>query len=78
MHSRLECEVDKIGEAWFNKNSLTNIFSFSDLVDKFRIKYYSKIEDAFLVYVNNKEVGLWNVSRNYQLRAKATVANVTN
>ena len=47
MQSGLKCEVDKLGEAWFNKNPLTNIFSFEDLVDKFRIKYDSKIEDAF-------------------------------
>ena len=56
MHSGLKCELDKLREDWFNKNTLTNIFSFSDLVDKFRIKYYSKIEYAFLVYMNNKEV----------------------
>ena len=56
MHSGLEYEVDNLGEAWFNKNSLTNIFSFADLVDKFRIKYDSKIEDSFWVYVNNKKV----------------------
>ena len=33
-----------------------NIFSFADLVDKFRNNYDSKIEDAFGVYVNNKKV----------------------
>ena len=56
MHSRLKCEVDKLGEAWFNKNFLANTFSFANLVNKFRIKYDSKIEDAFWVYVNNKKV----------------------
>ena len=43
MHSGLNYEVDKIGEAYFNKNYLTNIFSFTNLVNKFRIKYDSKI-----------------------------------
>ena len=33
-----------------------NIFSFADLVDKFRNNYDSKIEDAFGVCVNNKKV----------------------
>ena len=33
-----------------------NIFSFADLVDKFRIKYDSRIEDSFWVYVENKKV----------------------
>ena len=56
MHSGLKCEVDKLGEAWFNKNYLKNIFSFSDIVDKLRIKYDYKIEDSFWVCVNNKKV----------------------
>ena len=47
MHSGLKCEVYKLREAWFNKNSLTKIFSFSDLVNKFSIKYDPEIEDAF-------------------------------
>ena len=45
MRSGIKYELDKLGESWFNKNSLTNIFSFSDLVDKYRIKHDSKIED---------------------------------
>ena len=56
MHSGLKFEVDKLGEAWFKKDSLTDIFSFVNLVDKYRIKYDSKIEDAFWVYVDNKKV----------------------
>ena len=50
MHSGLKYEVDKLGEAWFNKNSLTNIFSFTNLVNKFRIKYNYKNIDPFWVY----------------------------
>ena len=49
MHSGLKCEVGKLGEACFNKNPLTNIFSFADLVYKFRTEYDSKIEYAFWV-----------------------------
>ena len=56
MHSGLKYEVDKLREAWFNKNSLTKIFSFANLVDKSRIKYDSKIEDSFWVHVVNKKV----------------------
>ena len=56
MQSGLKCEVDKLREDWFNKTSLKNIFSFSNLVEKSRIKYDSKIEDAFWVYVDNKKV----------------------
>ena len=51
MHSGLKYEVYKLGEAWFNKSSLTNIFSFADIEDKYRIKYDSKTENAFWVYV---------------------------
>ena len=51
MHSGLKYEVDKLGGAWLNNNSLTKIFSFTDLVNKYRIKYKSKIEDVFWVYV---------------------------
>ena len=39
IQSGLKYEVEKLREAWFNKNSLTNIFSFTNLVNKFRIKY---------------------------------------
>ena len=56
MHSILRYEVDKLREACLNKNSLKNVFSFSDLVNKSRIKWGSKIEDAFWVYVENKKV----------------------
>ena len=56
MQSGLKCDVDKLGEAWFNKNALTNKFSFSDLVNKLRIKYDSKIGGAFWVYADNKKV----------------------
>ena len=55
-HCGMKCELDNPGEAWFNKNSLTNIFILADLVNKFKIKYDSKIEDAFLVYAENKKV----------------------
>ena len=30
--------------------------SFADIVDKYRIKHGSKIDDAFWVYVENKKV----------------------
>ena len=43
IQSGLKYEVEKLREAWFNKNSLTNIFSFTNLVNKSRIKYDSKI-----------------------------------
>ena len=39
MHSGIKYDADNLGEALFNKNSLTNIFSFTNLVDKFRITY---------------------------------------
>ena len=39
MHSGIKYDADKLGETLFNKNSLTNIFSFTNLVDKFRITY---------------------------------------
>ena len=34
MHSILKYEVDKLREAWSNKDYLINVFSFADLVDK--------------------------------------------
>ena len=55
-HSGLKCEVEKLREAWFNTNFLENISSFADLVDRFRIEYDSKIEDAFWVYMGNKKM----------------------
>ena len=43
MHSGMKCEADKLRDAWFNKDSLTNILNFTNLGNKLRNKYDSNI-----------------------------------
>jgi hypothetical protein len=46
-------EVIGFGEAWYDPDMLTNIFSFSRMADKFRVQYDSAKEDAILVHTDN-------------------------
>ena len=48
--------VPGFGEGWFKKSSMTNIMSFAELKDKFRITYDSNREDAFCVHLPDKIV----------------------
>ena len=41
------------GKVWFDEKQLTNIFGFAAMTDRYRIKYNSNIEDAFLVFTEN-------------------------
>jgi hypothetical protein len=41
------------GEAWY---AITNIFSFANLADKYRITTDSAVEKAFTVHLSGKKV----------------------
>ena len=41
------------GQVWFDNDAIANIFGFADLVDKHRITYDSRKEDAFVVHVSD-------------------------
>ena len=41
---------------WYDENSMVNIFSFGDLVYKYRILYDSSMEDEFYLHGENKVI----------------------
>jgi hypothetical protein len=45
--------VTGFGEAWYDPDMLTNIFSFSKMADKYRVVYDSAQEDAILVHTDD-------------------------
>jgi hypothetical protein len=44
------------GEAWFNPQAITNIFSYAKMAKRHRITYNSNKEDAFTVYLPDKRI----------------------
>ena len=63
MLTEQECEVDKFGKVWYNKNSLTNIFSLAEMASKYKVTFDSEKENAFVIHMQNKEVK-FNMMRN--------------
>ena len=47
-------QVSGFREVWYDDNAIINIFSFSEIEDKYRIIYDSAIKKAFKVYLPNK------------------------
>jgi hypothetical protein len=43
-------------EAWFNPRAITNIFSYAEMAKHHRITYDLEKEDAFIVYLLDKQV----------------------
>eukprot|EP00978_Attheya_sp_CCMP212_P024668 scaffold77882_cov56-Attheya_sp.AAC.1 len=54
LRSDKECDVPELGmKSWYNKNAVTNILSFAEVADKFRITYDNvNGEDLFTVHVS--------------------------
>ena len=53
--STQKCTVPGFGEAWFNPKAVTNILSFAEVSDKFRITYDNvKDVDIFKVFIDKK------------------------
>ena len=48
--------VPGYGEVWYKPEAITNIFSFTEMEDKYRITYDSSIEKAFVVHLPHKKV----------------------
>jgi hypothetical protein len=44
------------GEAWFNLQAITNIFSYAEIAKRHSITYDSNKEDAFIVYLPDKKI----------------------
>ena len=65
-------QVLGFGKVWYDKKAITNIFSFSEMEDKYCIIYDSSIKKAFKVHLPNKIIkfkrsdnGLYYATANY-------------
>jgi hypothetical protein len=50
LHTSQKGTVPKFGPVWYNEKAITNIFSFAEMEDKYRVTYDSDKEKAFIVY----------------------------
>ncbi len=48
--------VNKFRKAWYNTDSVANIFSFAEMRKIYRITYDSETEDAFIVHRPERQV----------------------
>jgi hypothetical protein len=53
--SNLKANIPGWGVAWFNPKAVTNIFSFAEMKDRYKIDY-SNEEDAFIVHLPHRDV----------------------
>ena len=43
-----KADLPQCGDVWFNDKAITNIFSYVEMADRYRITYDSEKEDAFI------------------------------
>ena len=55
MVTNMKADLPQWGEVWFNENVITNIFSYAEMADRYRITYHSEKEDAFIVHLLDKK-----------------------
>jgi hypothetical protein len=48
--------INKFRKAWYNTDSVANIFSFAEMRKLYRITYNSESEDAFIVHTPKRQV----------------------
>ena len=59
----MQAMVPEYGKVWYDDKSISNIFSFANLVNKFRVNYDSNLDDTFTVHTN---IGIMKLRRNEQ------------
>jgi hypothetical protein len=69
--SHATATVPGYGKVWFNPNAITNIFSFAQMEDKYRITYDSAVEKAFMIHLPDRQVK-FKRSKNGLYRHKPT------
>lgn len=52
------------GEVWFDDKAITNIFSYAEMADRYRVTYDSAKEDAFFVHLQDKIVRFNRIGSN--------------
>jgi hypothetical protein len=73
-----KADLPQCGDVWFNDKAITNIFSYVEMADRYRITYDSEKEDAFIVHLPNKQVRFERIGNNlygYKPPMKATLVS---
>lgn len=55
-----KADLPQWGEVWFNESAITNIISYAEMADRYRIIYDSGKEDAFIVHLSNDKAVRFN------------------
>ena len=56
MSTNMKCNIPEWGEAWYNPNVITNIFTYAEIAKKHRITTDSVNDNAFIVHLPYKTV----------------------
>ena len=64
MVTNMKADLPEWGEVWFNEKAITNIFSYAEMADRYRITYDSEKEDAFIVHLPDKTVRFERIGMN--------------
>ena len=59
-----KADLPQWGEVWFNENAITNIFSYAEMADRYRITYDSNKADEFVVHLPEKDVRFTRMGTN--------------
>ena len=60
-----KADLPQWGEVCFNELAITNIISYAEMADRYRITYDSGKEDAFIVHLSNdKDVRFTRLGNN--------------
>jgi hypothetical protein len=71
LETTMKADLPQWGEVWFNPKAITNIFSYAEMADKYRITYDSSSQDAFVVHLPHKKVKFERMGMNlYILKPK--------
>jgi Reverse transcriptase (RNA-dependent DNA polymerase) len=56
LYTNKKAAVPGYGTVWYDPDAITNIFSYAEMEDKYKITYDSSKEKAFIVHLPNKQV----------------------
>ena len=59
-----KADLPEWGEVWYNEKAITNIFSYAEMSDRYRITYDSNKADEFVVHLPNKDVRFTRMGMN--------------
>jgi len=52
----MKADLPGWGEVWFDPTAVTNIFSYTEMADRYPVKYDNTVEDVFIVQLPHKDV----------------------